>query len=111
MREEITPAMIKSVQNIIKKTCYDGNNMEFPINEFAGCSLSAVLFKDIIEMGLEHLARKASHSLIEYIQPEPKHTNTKYDVEGKVLSIENWPLKKYEPWIIYDFHKAAIIDA
>lgn len=101
MREEITPAMIKSVQNIIKKTCYDGNNMEFPINEFAGCSLSAVLFKDIVELALEHLSRKASHSLIEFCLPEPKHTNVVYDIEKHEKKLINWPLK------IYGFDKAS----
>ncbi len=75
---------------------YDGNNMEFPINEFVGCSLSHVLFKDIVEMALEHLARKASHSLIEFILPEPKHTNFSYSSKDKATILINWPLNKYQ---------------
>ncbi|MGI9567065.1 MAG: hypothetical protein ACR2LL_08655, partial [Nitrosopumilus sp.] len=64
------------------------------------CSVTQALFPEIIDMALEHLKRKASTSLLEWVQEEPKTCNKHYVKEkgillkNKLLPSFDWSLVK-----------------
>jgi len=66
--ETITPQMIAKCQEIMKSGLYDGNKFEVEVGPFAACTVTQALFPEILDMALEHLKRKASHSLVEWIE-------------------------------------------
>lgn len=95
MRETITLANIKEVQRIFKTGEYDFDTYTVEVGPQTGCSVAGGLFTEIIDMALEHLARKASHSLVEWTTPEPKHSNVDYDIQKREKKIINYPLNMY----------------
>ena len=82
MKETITPDIINAVQKILKHCAtFDGQTYNvdiFDSDEIAPCSLTQAFFPEIIDMALEHFKRKASHSLVEWIEKEPKTCNVEY---------------------------------
>ena len=96
---EITPEMVNAVQKILKECAiFDGE--EYKVNIFDGkeispCSMTQMLFPEIIDMALEHLKRKASISLLGWIDEEPKTCNTEY-IKNKGLRLKNKPLPLFD---------------
>ncbi len=105
MKETITPDMINAVQKAVKAADYDFEKLT--INIFGGkitpCSVTQGLFPEIIDLALEHLKRKSSISLVEWMnEPEPKTCNVEitYDknhrmireLKNKVLPVFDWSL-------------------
>jgi len=99
MKETITPEMIEAVQKAVKNADYDFEKLT--INIFGGeippCSITQGLFPQIIDMALEHLKRKASISLTEWIpeEKEPKTCNTEY-VRNEGLRLKNRTLPVFD---------------
>jgi len=95
-----TPEMIDIVQKIIKKASYDGDKFEVSLydsGEVAPCTVTQTFFPDIIDMALEHLKRKASYSLVEWVDKVPKTSNIEYKnsklkLKNKLLPVFDWGL-------------------
>lgn len=106
MRETITPEMINAVQNALKNAEYDFETLKINIfgGEISPCSITQGIFPQIIDLALEHLKRKASHSLVEWIgEKEPKTSNIEYvkvgdkhefRLKNKVLPQFDWSMVK-----------------
>jgi len=98
MKETITPDMINAVQKAVKAADYDFENLT--INIFGGeippCSITQGLFPEIIDLALEHLKRKSSVSLVEWIdKPDAKTCNTEY-IKEKGFVLKNKPLPLFD---------------
>lgn len=98
-----TPEMIETVQKILKHHLeFDGNEFKLELRdtgEIAPCSLTQAFFPEIIDMALEHLKRKASYSLVEWIEQEEKTCNVEYKdgefrLKNKPLPLYDWSLVK-----------------
>lgn len=100
-KETITPEMIDAVQKAVKAADYDFEKLTISI--FGGavspCSVTQGLFPEIIDMALEHLKRKASISLTEWIsEPKPKTNNRGWTakkgphLKNSVLPVFDWSL-------------------
>lgn len=96
MKETITPDMIAKCQEIIKKGDYDFDKFTMEVGPMAPCSVVQGLFPDILDMALEHLKRKASHSLVEWMQEEPKTNNKGWSTEKGGAYLKNTPLPVYD---------------
>lgn len=105
MKEIITPDMINAVQKAVKAADYDFEKLT--INIFGGeippCSVTQGLLPQIIDIALEQLKRKASHSLVEWMdEPEAKTCNVEvtFDknnrmikkLKNKTLLVFDWSL-------------------
>ena len=72
--------MIEICQKAMKAGFYDGDKFTVEIGPFAPCSITQMLFPEILDMALEHLKRKTSYSLVEYdqvIEKTPKNRDKK----------------------------------
>lgn len=97
MRETIPKEVIEKVQEICKHAIYDGNEYHVETGPYAPCSITSAWFPEVIDLALEHLKLKASHSLVEYTQKEdPKSKNRDYDVKKRELRILNHTLPFYQ---------------
>ncbi len=67
MRETITKDVINKVQEICKTATYDGDKYIIEVGPQAPCSITSIFFAEVIDIALEQLKRKASHSLVEWI--------------------------------------------
>ena len=79
----------------MKLGTYDCNKFEIEVASLAPCSVVQALFPAILDMALEHLKRKASHSLVEWIEKEPKTHNTEY-VRNEGMKLKNKPLPLFD---------------
>lgn len=90
--------MIQKCQEILKLGTYDYDKFEIEVGPLAPCSVVQGLFPQILDMALELLKRKASISLLEWIDEEPKKTcNTEYKnhelkLKNKLLPVYDWNL-------------------
>ena len=96
MKETITKEMIEKCQEIIRNSEYDFDIFKAEVGPMAPCSVTQSLFPEILDLALQHLKLKASHSLVEYIQPEPKTNNITYDIEEGVSKLKNKPLPLFD---------------
>jgi len=97
----ITPQMIDAVQKVMKDASFDGENYTvniFNSDKVTPCSLTQLIFPQIIDLALELLKRKASISLLEWIEESPPKTcNTEYadhtfKLKNKLLPSFDWGL-------------------
>ena len=106
MRDTITHEMIDTVQKILKEAKYDYDKFEVSIHDtgkVSPCSITQALFPEIIDLALEHLKRKASISLVEWISEDDiqKPSNIDYvKVNDKhEFKLKNKPLPLFD-WSI-----------
>lgn len=99
MKEVITPEMIAKCQQILKQGEYDFDKFTVEVGPMAPCSVVQGLFPDILDMALEHLKRKASHSLVEWMDiPEAKTCNIDVVFNGGKVTkkLKNYTIPFYE---------------
>jgi len=94
-KETITPQMIAKCQEIMRSGQYDGNEFSVEVGPFAACTITQGLFPEILDMALEHLKRKASHTLVEWVPIQPKTSNITY-VRKEGLKLKNTVLPKFD---------------
>lgn len=59
MKDFITPEMIDKCIEIVKDASYDGDKFTFEVAGHAPCSLTMILYPDIIDLALTLLKRQA----------------------------------------------------
>lgn len=100
MNKIITPKMIEKCQEILKKGDYDLDKLVLEVASRAPCSVVQGLFPEILDMALEHLKRKASHSLVEWMDPhEISRSNKDVIFEPNttmIVTMKNHALEKYD---------------
>lgn len=97
---QFTAEMIDTVQKVMKDAYFDGEEYKvniFNTNNVAPCSLTQMFFPQIIDMALELLKRKASISLLEWVEKKPKTHNIEYvdkesKLKNKLLPAFDWSL-------------------
>lgn len=104
MKDTITYEMVNAVQQVCKHADFDGekytlNIFDYDRNGIVPCSLTQALFPMIIDLALEHLKRKTSTSLVEWITSVPKTNNIEYKnkefvLKNKTLPVFDWGIVK-----------------
>lgn len=99
--------MVNTVQKILKECAtFDGQHYKcdiFDSDVMVPCSMTQALFPEIIDLALEHLKRKASISLLEFVIPEPKHSNKEY--VNHEIRLKNKPLPLFDWKLVQEQHQ------
>jgi len=80
MKDFITPEMIDKCIEIIKDASYDGNKYTFEVAAHAPCSLTSIVFPEIIDLALVLLKRQSRLVPLETfveIKENPRKTRDK----------------------------------
>lgn len=80
MKDFITPEMVDKCIEITKDAQYDGDKYTFEVAGHAPCSLTSIIFPEIIDLALTVLKRQAKLKPLDIfveIKTNPKHIRDK----------------------------------